>query len=268
MPIKIDENMSSDEYHADSAISKSKLDRIRKSINHLMLPPGSPTPALIQGSGLHESFLQRDLFLENFIVEPDLDKRTKDGKEKYKAFKEKSEGKKILTQTQFDTISNMVDALNKFPKTARLFEDGTPEVSLFWDESDLPCKARPDWVLRNDNGIFLVDLKTTLDASPEGFARSVLKYRYHVQCSWYCRAAEVCYGEKPEDFIFLAVENHPPYNVAAYSLGLASRDEGWMLAKEDLLKYKRWLSEPDEEPMGYSPAIVQIDIPNWGFTQF
>jgi hypothetical protein len=44
-------------------------------------------------------------------------------------------------------------------------------------------------------------------------------------------------------------------------------DEGWMTADQDLRKYKAWLNEPDEEPMGYSDSIVKIDIPNWGFTQ-
>jgi hypothetical protein len=44
-------------------------------------------------------------------------------------------------------------------------------------------------------------------------------------------------------------------------------DEGWMIADQDLRKYKSWLNEPDEEPMGYSDSIVKIDIPNWGFTQ-
>ena len=267
MPIKVDKYMSNEDYHADKAISKSGLDKIHKSIAHFMMPPSPATPALVLGSGFHAASLQRDVFEATFIVEPDMDRRTKEGKEKYKAFKEKAEGKTILTQIQYDTISNMVDALNNFPKTAPLFDQGTPEVSLFWDELDLPCKARPDWVLNNHNGLFLVDLKSTLDASPEAFARSVLKYRYHVQCAWYSRAAEVCYGEKPQDFIFLAVENHPPYNVAAYSLGLASRDEGWMIASADLHKYKSWLSEPEEEPLGYSEAIVEIDIPNWGFTQ-
>jgi hypothetical protein len=88
-----------------------------------------------------------------------------------------------------------------------------------------------------------------------------------VQAAWYLRAAELCYKEEIADFIFLAVENHPPYNVGAYSLGLATMDEGWMIADQDLRKYKSWLNEPDEEPMGYSDSIVKIDIPNWGFTQ-
>ena len=270
--IKIIDGMSNEEYHANEAVSKSRLDRIHKSIKHDQIPRSGPTPALLQGSAFHCAFLEREKFDKEYIVKKKfgLKKAEKEEKAIWEAEQEKA-GRKILTQDQFDTVRYMVDALIAFPKTAKLFEDGKPEVSLFWDHVDIECKARPDWVTERKAEVgdrrYLIDLKSTLDASPDGFPRSVHKYRYHVQAAWYLRAAEKCYREEIADFIFLAVENHPPYNVGAYTLGMATLDEGWMTADQDLRKYKAWLNEPDQIPTGYSDSIEMIDIPNWGFTQ-
>ena len=53
MPIEIIDDMSNKDYHAHSAISKSYLDRVHRSMAHAKLPRGAPTPALIQGGGIH-----------------------------------------------------------------------------------------------------------------------------------------------------------------------------------------------------------------------
>ena len=75
----------------------------------------------------------------------------------------------------------------------------------------LQCKCRPDWISA-DGGI-LVDLKTTEDASPREFQRSIAKWRYHVQAGWYMAGIEAAYGTRPSGFIFIAVEKKPPFAV-------------------------------------------------------
>ena len=60
--------MSNEEYHATEAVSKSRLDRIHKSIKHDQIPRSGPTPALLQGSAFHCSFLERDLFDKEYVV--------------------------------------------------------------------------------------------------------------------------------------------------------------------------------------------------------
>jgi len=289
--IKIEESLSSKEYHANKAISKSRLDRIHKSIESDQVPWGEPTASMILGSALHTAFLERDKFEDEYYVikgmglkkdfvsdylskhkgckKKDADLAWDDHKKEHEELNEHHKGKTLLTENQLETVGKMVDKLASFPVTKKLFEDGKPEVSLFWDQLDIECKARPDWVTeRKGDGRYLIDLKTTLDASPEGFPRSVLKYRYHVQAAWYLKAARICYGEEIADFIFLVVENKPPYSVGAYTLGPASLDEGWSLADQDLRKYKAWLDDPDHVPTGYIDSIQQIDIPPSGFTQF
>jgi len=288
MPIRIEKNLSNTDYHKSGEISKSKLDLIHKSIANYLMGFKKPTLALTTGQAFHTAWLERECFEKEFYVQEsiglkkdfvaeyldtnkgckkkDADSAWEEKKKEQELENAEHEGKTILTAAQYLTIQRMIDSLVKYPRSKSLFQEGEPEVSLFWDELDIPCKARPDWVV--NKGEILVDIKTTMDASPEGFARSVLKYRYHVQAAWYIKAATVCYGVKPDDFIFLAVENHPPFNVAAYHLGQDSLDEGWMLATQDLRKYKAWESDPESACTGYTDEIVQINIPSYGFTQF
>ena len=265
MPNEIITTMSSEDYHKDKGIGKSRLDAVHKSINHFLMPASEPGPALILGSALHCAFLEPELFDVLFIKDEKNDKRTVEGKTNDKEFQKRAKNKTILTEKQWDIVKEMHESLRKDKLVQNLFQDGEPEVSLFWDEKDIRCKARPDWVI--DKGRILIDLKTTKDASPEGFTKAIANYRYHVQCAWYSRAASICYDRVPDQFVFVAVENTDPFNVGVYTLGLASRDEGWQIAEADLRKYKEWLeSPPEEKHQGYSQEIVQLEIPNWAFS--
>ena len=60
----------------------------------------------------------------------------------------------------------------------------------------------------------VVDLKSTIDASARGFAKSVRTYGYAFQCAWYLEEGLQPNGEKPTEFIFLAVEKKAPYLTA------------------------------------------------------
>ena len=264
MPKEIVETLSSEDYHKDKAIGKSGLDRIHKSINHFLTPRTKITPSLKIGSALHTSFLEAELFDILYMKEEKHDKRTKKGKEDDKDYQIRKKNKTVLTENEWNCVKEMHESLRNDPLVTNLFVDGKPEISLFWDEKDIRCKARPDWVI--DNGRILVDLKTTQDASPEGFSKAIGIYRYHVQCAWYSRGATICYGKAPEQFVFVAVENVAPYNIGVYTLGLASRDEGWTQADADLSKYKRWLESPNDIHRGYEDKIIELEIPSWNFS--
>ena len=271
MSIEILTDMSNEDYHKSEAVGKSMLDNIHKSPAHMKAAKDKiPSVAMVLGSALHCAVLEHETFNERYIVEPDVDKRTKAGKEKYNAFVKEMEEKGnpiILTQTQVDTINRMTESLSTHPRINSLFETGQAETTIFWEENLLPCKCRPDWII--NRGEFVVDLKTTSDASPEGFAKSIANFRYHVQDAWYSRGIEVAYGERPEAFIFLAVENKPPFNVGIYSLNQDSKDEGWMVACQDLEKYRDYIKDPEEDRFdGYSKDVVELSLPKWAFTQF
>ena len=63
------------------------------------------------GSALHCAVLEHSTFNDRYIVEPDVDKRTKAGKEEYAVFlhaMEKKGSPIILTQNQLETVNKMV----------------------------------------------------------------------------------------------------------------------------------------------------------------
>ena len=131
---------------------------------------------------------------------------------------------------------------------------------MWRDESTgLQCKCRPDW-LTND-GTLVVDLKTTEDASPKGFQKSVAGFFYHVQAAWYLHGLEQATHRCPEQFVFIAVEKKPPFAVAVYAADADMIREGWRTAERDL-EVLAVCKDMDLWP-GYSQAVEPISLPPW-----
>lgn len=97
------------------------------------------------------------------------------------------------------------------PKAAALLTCGAlpPKFSIFWQDADtgIDCRCRPDYI--HSSGI-IVDLKSTLDASPAAFAKSCANSRYHVQDAFYSEGFYQAAGEWPRGFVFIAVEKPRP----------------------------------------------------------
>jgi exodeoxyribonuclease VIII len=117
------------------------------------------------------------------------------------------------------------------------------------------CKARPDW-LTPDN--IIVDLKTTEDASPRGFAQSVRKYRYDVQAAFYSDGLEAATGKECEGFFFIAVEKSPPFLCAVYFLGADDLLEAKQKYQKNLLTYR--LCKESGIWSGYSEIVTKLEI--------
>jgi len=253
------------EYHAHEAISKSKLDAARKSGKHLqdMLfgPPRESTPAFDLGTVLHASALPGENPDEIAVRMPDgMKKTTKDGI----AFKKEHQGKIILSPADAYLIDQMMLSLREHPFSASLVNGdlkGKAEQSFFCTDSEtgLAIKSRPDYIL--DDYSLILDLKTTRDASPRGFQRSVAEFRYFVQASHYLDVVEGATGRRPEAFLFVAVEKTRPFSTAVYMADQAMIDLGKQHAREDLNNIAKWMSE-DHYP-GYSEQVEEISLPKW-----
>ena len=122
----------------------------------------------------------------------------------------------------------------------------------------IECRCRPDAV--TERGV-IVDLKTTRDASPEEFARSIAQYRYHVQAAFYSDGYRAAFGEAPRGFVFIAVETEAPYLVAVYVASEAMTQRGRIDYQADLDTF-RWCRDHNDWP-GYSGHPLTIDLPKW-----
>lgn len=173
-----------------------------------------------------------------------------------------NEHRTILNPEQWKTIHAMRDALMAHPAANALLTGvpGKAEKSVYWIDATtgVLCRCRPDW-WRDDN--LIVDLKTTEDASPEGFARSIAKFRYDVQDAFYTDGVQQATGKRPKAFVFIAVEKKPPYGVGVYVLDAETKDLGRAQYQHDLRVYAECM-RTGEWP-GYGDKIQTISLPAW-----
>ena len=262
-PTTIRHDLTNAEYHASPAISKSGLDLIRKApalYKWRRENPSEPTPAMRLGSLTHTAALEPDLFAATVIARPEgIDRRTSAGKADWAVFEIMAAGREILTGEEIDKLNAIRRAVYAHPAAAKaLAGSPTIEQSIFWDADGIACRCRPDAV--TERGV-IVDLKTTRDASPEGFAKSIVQYRYHVQAAFYSDGYEAAFGSPPRGFVFIAVETEPPYLVAVYVASEAMIQRGRVDYQTDLDTFRR-CQESGTWP-GYSDAPLTIDLPKW-----
>ncbi|MGN1120312.1 MAG: PD-(D/E)XK nuclease-like domain-containing protein [Oscillospiraceae bacterium] len=204
------------EYRSHPAISRSELFRIADSPEKFIYRrehPEPPTEALIFGQALHMSVLQPELYDDNFIVAPDVDRRTKAGKEIWNSFTDKIKGQTVITYDMHDKIERMTAKLNSNEYAAKLL-NGIREEPVFWVDAltGEECKCRPDCVSVINGMDFIVDIKTASNADTETFMKHALKYGYHLQAAMYSEGLKAATG-KSCGFVFIVIEKEPPYAV-------------------------------------------------------
>ena len=164
---------------------------------------------------------------------------------------QRAAGHVLLTPAQADQADAMADAVRNHPEAVALFErDGHAEVSVFDDLRGVKRRGRFDYL--PDSGGFAVDLKTTVDASPRGFTRSVAKYGYHIQRAHYLSILEQITGER-RDMLFVAVEKEPPYLVGVHRVNEQFAEIGEAYALEAVDRYRRYMDT------GYWPGYEGIN---------
>ena len=195
-------NMPAEVYHRRElgVVSAGVLRRITEQTpaHYLAWADGvdeTDTPAMAFGRAYHDRVLLPDLFAQRYVGEPvGAPARPTDAMRNAKSPSQSSiervafwnewdamnAGKIVLQAEHFALIEAMHAALMRDTEIAALFGEGDSEVTLRWidEATGLHCKARADrWNRRVRK---MADLKTTDDASPREFGRSVVKYGYDI----------------------------------------------------------------------------------------
>lgn len=205
------------EYRALCALNQSAAKRLLVSPAHYqayMNTPHEETKALRFGTFVHAAILEPHTLNDLYATAPDVDKRTKQGKEDWAAFATANAGKTILDAEE-SALGHLVASHAKMALKHHKVAFGLTEAMYHVDYNGIPLKAAIDGV----SGDYLWDIKTTDDASPAGMLKSIRNYRYNLQAYWYRLVYELATGHRPLGFRFLFVEKEPPFATAVCEIG-------------------------------------------------
>lgn len=190
----------------------------------------------------------------------------------WKIFKEANRGKTILTRDEYDRGLEIAEAVRQHDDAMKLIRACRSQVVVIAENPRLGAGYRmkalidllPD-TSRCDPALadYIFDLKTTNDASPEGFTESCWKFGYDVQAAFYLDALEYAGGPKANHFGFIAVENEPPYGVKIHFLRRDSKElrraresyEAWMKYYAECLAKNHW--------PGYTDSWTELSFKPW-----
>lgn len=254
-------DMPFEQYLAVDAASNSILSAVRFSPRHCLEYINrrrESTEAQIIGQAVHCLVLEPERYDSMFAEAPEIDRRTKAGKEWWDRFCQENAGKTVLKRVQAGTARAVSRAIAEHETAKVLLAGAHPEMSIFWEDRETQCKARIDaW---NPPLGVVCDLKTTTNASARFFERQIIQLGYYRQAAWYMRGLRAC-GLQPKSFVFVAVEKDPPYGVSLFSISrdlLAAGDDENVRLLETFAKAKR----EDVWP-GYPTHVQAVSVPAW-----
>lgn len=269
---------SAERYHADcETTSRGNLvDLLRNPARYYaavesgVRDPDPPTVGMVFGTYAHLAVLEW----------PEFERR---------AIKQVGPDSIMVKQDTLDQLLGLRRSVLEHPMIAALLTNPTVvEQTILWrpdglsytldddpirdgDEvldGDLVIRVRPDaiTVIDDDDGplVFVSDLKTTADCSPEEFAKSCARYRYHLQAALYRDAVAALFGTDNVRFMFWAVAKTHPFEVACYDLDDDALELGrnqYRAAMIELLKRRHtgdWTAR-------WQRSIHTLSLPRWAY---
>lgn len=257
--------LSWEEYRSISAINNSFLWTLKtRSPAHALYErehPSEPTPALLFGQALHALILEPATWKDRYAVRPDCDRRTKDGKALYEAFCTTLAGRQEVKADEYGSMEAIANAV-RAQQCRELICSGRSEVSIVWQdrETGLMLKGRLDYERADGWNHFIVDVKTTEDASEWGFAGSIAHYGYYQGSAFYCDGWKAITGDDSL-FVWLAVEKKPPYVTKPWECNEETLQAGRNSYREALRICARCIKKNEWPAYGDGPDL--ISAPAW-----
>lgn len=222
------------------------------------------SPALAFGSAAHKLILEPNDFDSEYAVAPNVDRRTKTGKEEWAAFCEENTGKTMIGPDDYSVMMQMLESVVNCPLANEMLS-GQHEVPFFWKdpETGIACKCKADCVRHIDGRYVIVDYKTTLSAQTEKFNAEIFKRGYMMQAAMYAEGVQVALGlDYRPGFVFVAQEKKAPYAVNVIEVSEDVMEYGSKIFHDLLRKYHE-CKEVDIWP-GYVDDIAnETNLPGW-----
>ncbi len=255
-------DLPNEEYHASDGISKTGLWTIdQKTPAHYKFAVRKETNAFDMGEGCHLAILQPNLFEKRVHRGPE-NRRGNDWKDAVEGCK--IEGKLLLTAGDYDSVLAIRDAVHANSWINSIITGGKPmiEASGYWTdpETGALCRCRPDFY-REDLAT-IIDVKSTVSAHPDAFARSVINYGYHAQEAFYSDGWQAL-GKPLDAFAFIGWEKTAPYAFSVYELPPAIVEEGRAIMRKSLTTYAE-CQKANNWP-GYPEGVQELPIKRWAY---
>lgn len=205
-----------------------------------------PTKAMNLGKAAHATALGAGPHL----IVWEHDGRTKAGKEERAAVSDllDSEAAVAVTQEERDRILGMADVLRAELEVHDIIESSASEVSGFWTEAGVWCRARYD--ILGDSLAW--DYKTAEDSSARGFEHAMSTYGYHQQAEFYQRGLRALgHPAAAEPMRFIVQEAQEPYLIQVHTCDPLSMEIAAALNDRaigiyaDATKSGKWDGYPD-----------------------
>ena len=261
-------DLSDDEYHSErylGLVSNSGLKVLKRSPAHYKAwiegKASKTSKAMEFGKAFHMAALEPEKYVLRYAVRPDFgDLRTKAAKELRDAWLEEHTGCIEIASEDHEAIVGMCSSIRLHPAASRLLSGGQREVTLKWtdQETGLRCKARAD--LWREDMELVGDLKSTEDASPEAFAKSVYNFGYHQQDALYRDGFLAC-GNPIQHFALVACEKVEPYAVAVYALDADAVSRGSTAARSGIDRLAECVRTNTWN--AYSTGVEELSLPRW-----
>jgi len=282
-PVKLE----GDYYGLKDFISYSGLKNLKTSPAHYKQYKDEPaeveTDAMAFGSAYHTYILEPERFeAEYYVFDDDAIYQVLIGEgfkspRSTKQYKEWQESemrvigdRKVIEKDNYKKIVDMKEKLMQHYYCRALLSKGEAEKSitgiLHTTEGDINLKGRPDYIRPDKH--FIIDLKTTFDASVDGFTRAAADGGYHIQAALYSDLMEMITNDgRGWSFYFIAQEKRKPYAFNIFEASAQFIGQG-RYEYEQLLKLYNMCLKDGRWP-GYQvfcqwkSGNIELNLPPW-----
>lgn len=244
--------MTHDTYAAIPAVNFSRLKKLAASPKHYRANHNRDTASRVVLRAMHAAILEPEAFARDFAV---CNMRRDERTAAYRAWLDDHYMQQPLTVGEHAEVLAVRDAVLAHPEAARLLAGCATEMTMTWDEGDMPCKGRLDALGAGR----IIDLKGYGTTDPREVARAIARGWHHVQAAHYVAGARA-QGLAVDRYYLITYETDPPYDVAVFDitswLGIGER------VRQEWLTTLR-LCERTEQWPGRCPGVEVLEPPEW-----
>ncbi len=179
--------------------------------------------AMEAGNAGHCLLLEPERFYAEYHRAPDgLRPRGTQGQRRWRELEQQT-GKTLLRANLWDGLHRAQQAIEAHPHARHLLETAITELSLFWEQDGLACKARLDGWAPEAQVVF--DLKFTGSVTAQDLPHLFAGRHLDLQAAWYGAGIQHLTGHRPQ-FVLIVVERFAPHRLLVHSLTPAELASG------------------------------------------